>query len=683
MMSPVALTSVVALLCSLLVTLCSAAGALSAPPSYPVFGTKRYTRGNLVPTSEYGSGGIGGGALSGALGLPVYHRLPSGRYYDAPLTSPQYFPFAPYQQPSSTVDYYDDTGYYGDGAKSFYYLPPPPPPQPQHRRYQRNNERYTSYGLPTYRGEYKPTPYYYAHGPSYSYTDDHESSNPLDDLHEEMLQEDERERALDYYPVGQEQWYESPSRPDSAFLRNLILYNQQLQNYGRGMSMLQQQQRPMIDGSNEDDFEDYDEPEPDYEYEGAIADPEPGYDSYYGAGYAAPAAAGGARYEASGGSAASNNRDALSKLSSLRSSMAMNQIDDDDDEEVQELKSLIHQQKSNQQRLPPMFVDKMAPFVLKNQQFPAPPTPSSSYQKQHPAQYQIQHQQQQQQQQQQKQAQEQLQRQQQQQQQQHQRQKEQQQKQLLQQQQQQQQLFQEQQREQQRLKELQLQQQQQKQERELKQQQLLRTLSSDYQAAYEPTDSWQKDSPSYNAYDYDNEYDDGSWSHWDRKRNVQPKKATFASKTTSPVTTTTTTKTKVTTTVKPAAVPTSTTSAPVTIKPVAHQPGQKEVVLPRPTNPRNAFSASLLNAVAPSTAHQQQQQQHGVMKVDQGSMAKQIKSSKIYDTIKAMVNMRQQMEDADLRQQLEHQKQLAHIRKRFVSNEESLVQQLDGLKRSA
>uniref|UniRef100_A0A182F6B9 Uncharacterized protein n=1 Tax=Anopheles albimanus TaxID=7167 RepID=A0A182F6B9_ANOAL len=561
MMTPV--TSAIALLCSLLLTLRSAAGSLPAAPSYPVFGTKRYTRGNLIPTSEYGGGS---GALSGALGLPVYHRLPTGRYYDAPLTSPQYFPFAPYQQmqPSSS-DYYDDTGYYGDGAKSFYYLPPPPQPQSQHLRYQRNNERYTSYGLPTYRGEYKPTPYYYAHGPSYSYTDDHESSNPLDDLHEEMLQEDERERAMDYYPVGQEQWYESPSRPDSAFLRNLILYNQQLQNFNRGTPM-QQQQRSMIDGSNEDDFEEYDEPEQDYEYDGAIPDPEPGYDSYYGAGYAAPDA--GTRYETSGGNSASSNRDALSKLNSLRSSMAMNHIDDEDDEEVQELKSLIHQQKSSQQRLPPMFVDKMAPFVLKNQH--------------------------------------------------------------------------------------------------------------DYQPAYEPTDNWQKDSPSYNAYDYDNEYDDGSWSHWDRKRNVQPKKATFASKTTPQETTTT----KATITAKPAgaSVPTSTTSAPVTIKAVAHQPGQKEVVLPRPTNPRNAFSATLLNAVDPSTAHQQQ---HGVMKVDEGSMAKQMKSSKIYDTIKAMVNMRQHMEDADLRQQLEHQKQLAHIRKRFVSNEESLVQQLDGLKRSA
>ena len=41
------------------------------------------------------------------------------------------------------------------------------------------------------------------------------------------------------------------------------------------------------------------------------------------------------------------------------------------------------------------------------------------------------------------------------------------------------------------------------------------------------------------------------------------------------------------------------------------------------------------------------------------------------------------LQGADLRQQLEHQKQLAHIHKRFVSNEESLVQQLDGLKRSA
>uniref|UniRef100_A0A182PMM3 Uncharacterized protein n=1 Tax=Anopheles epiroticus TaxID=199890 RepID=A0A182PMM3_9DIPT len=650
MISMVPLAWTVALCC--LVSLGNAASSLPSSSSgssdssssssngFPVFGTKRYARSNLLPSSEYG----GGQGLS----LPVYH-MPNARYYDTQLP-PQYFPFAPYQPSVVGSDYYDDVGYYGDTGKGYYYQP-----QPQHRRYQRNNERYTSYGLPTYRGEYKPTPYYYAHGPSYSYSDDHESSNPLDDLHEEMLQEDERERARDYYPVGQEQWYESPTRPDSAFLRNLIMYNSQLSNFAgtRG------RQLPPLDMSNEEDFEEYDDTEPDYEYDVPIADTRPSYDNFFpGNGYPAESVPG---Y----GVGPASSRNTFSQLNSFRNSMAKNQIDEDD-EEVQELKSLIHQQK-NSQRLPPMLMDKMAPFVLKQQQ----PYPTASNQPQQQVQQQV-HQRQS------KQQYQQLQPQQLQQQQLLlQRQKEQ----LLQQQRQQEQLLQQQQQQkeqllqQQRLKEQQqllLKQQQLEAEKQLqkeqKQQQLLRTLSSDYQPAYgQQSDSWQKDSPSYNAYDYDaDEYDD-SWSHWDRKRNVQPKKATFA-------TTTTTTK-------KPVKVTSTSTVEPATSKPAKANgsSGQKEVVLPRPTNPRNLFAANLIHAV------DETRMQLGKPKVDDGSTKhKETKSSKIYDALRAMMNTKQQdMEGADLRQQLEHQKQLAHIHKRFVSNEESLVQQLDGLKRSA
>ncbi|KFB39421.1 AGAP008083-PA-like protein [Anopheles sinensis] len=482
--------------------------ASSTASSSAVFGTKRYARSNLIPSGDYGSQ-VGGLPLP-----PVYHLPSAARYYDTQVP-PQYFPYAPYQAPSS--DYYDDSGYYGDAAKSYYYMP-----QPQHRRYQRNNERYTSYGMPTYRGEYKPTPYYYAPGPSYSYSDDHESSNPLDDLHEEMLQEDERERARDYYPVGQEQWYESPTRPDSAFLRNLILYNQQLQAFSNGRG---KPQLPPLDMSNEEDFEEYDDPEADYEYDLPLpTDSRGNYDSYYGT-------AGGYPSDLSYGGSP-DNRNAFSKLNSFRNSMAKNQIDEED-EEVQELKSLIHQQKQNSQRLPPLL------------------------------------------------------------------------------------------------------------------------------------------------------YDD-SWSHWDRKRNVQPKKATFAGKTTTPrsVLKTSTTKKTTTTTKKPAHSGTSTTVTPApTDKQAAPKPGsgQKEVVLPRPTNPRNLFAATLINAVDESRA-----QQAAANKAEENAnKLKQAKSNKIYDTIKAMINMRQNIEDAELRQQLEQQKQLAHIHKRFVANEESLVQELDGLKRSA
>lgn len=88
-----------------------------------------------------------------------------------------------------------------------------------------------SFGLPTYRGEYKPTQYYYAQSPRYNYFDDRAgANNPLDDLHEEMLQEDERERQSNL-PVGQEQWFQNAGHPRSltnTFLNNLILYNNKL-----------------------------------------------------------------------------------------------------------------------------------------------------------------------------------------------------------------------------------------------------------------------------------------------------------------------------------------------------------------------------------------------------------------------------------------------------------------------
>lgn len=93
------------------------------------------------------------------------------------------------------------------------------------------------YGLPTYTGEYHPKPYYYSHGPSYRYYDDRGSkpaNNPLDDLHEQIQQEDARERQREemersYYG---EDYQPTVNRPDtkltSAFLKNLIAYNKQM-----------------------------------------------------------------------------------------------------------------------------------------------------------------------------------------------------------------------------------------------------------------------------------------------------------------------------------------------------------------------------------------------------------------------------------------------------------------------
>ncbi len=147
--------------------------------SYPVFGTKRYHR-----------------AINAKGIMPVYNAP----YYEEPV------PVQAYPR-------------YPSESNNFYYLP-------------RRESQY--YGLPTYRGEYKPTQYYYAHSPSYSYYDDRsEQANPLDDLHEEMLQEDQRERQRDY-SIGQETWYENPATKQdkltNVFLKNLIAYNNKQMN---------------------------------------------------------------------------------------------------------------------------------------------------------------------------------------------------------------------------------------------------------------------------------------------------------------------------------------------------------------------------------------------------------------------------------------------------------------------
>lgn len=89
-------------------------------------------------------------------------------------------------------------------------------------------EREYLYGKPTYHGEYNPSRFYYARAPSYSLYDDHaEPSNPLDDLHEEMLHEDQRDQQQ--WPAGKTQWFQSTDQPKSLtnnFIKNLMLYNE-------------------------------------------------------------------------------------------------------------------------------------------------------------------------------------------------------------------------------------------------------------------------------------------------------------------------------------------------------------------------------------------------------------------------------------------------------------------------
>ncbi|KAL5282083.1 hypothetical protein ACFFRR_005380 [Megaselia abdita] len=84
------------------------------------------------------------------------------------------------------------------------------------------------YGMPTYQGEYMPQPYYYAKSPRYSYLEDPEepTSNPLDDLHEEIRYEEQKD--LDY-------WYDHKQREAQTnnFLRNLIAYNREIEEEER------------------------------------------------------------------------------------------------------------------------------------------------------------------------------------------------------------------------------------------------------------------------------------------------------------------------------------------------------------------------------------------------------------------------------------------------------------------
>lgn len=123
------------------------------------------------------------------------------------------------------------------------------------------------YGKPTYHGEYKPTRYYYARAPNFNYNDDHmESENPLDDLHEEMLQEDQRDRKQ-HMPIGQPQWLQNTGQPKSLtnnFIKNLMLYN----NNNDGYNPIERQSESSLSIGHNGDIDDMYESLP---YDGGFA----------------------------------------------------------------------------------------------------------------------------------------------------------------------------------------------------------------------------------------------------------------------------------------------------------------------------------------------------------------------------------------------------------------------------
>lgn len=196
---------------------------LSLP--YPVYGVKSYRRS--VPVKNQ---------------LSYYQ--PSPQYDDQPTDSR--FP-----SPSHRQSYPSDDNYFLNDGVGY-----------------RDPQSYQSFGKPTYSGEYRPKQYYYAHGPKYnSFEERLENSNPLDYLHEEMFQEEQRERQ-NSWPTGMEQWFQNNGQPKSLtdeFLKNLVVYNGKAaadQDYEREP---EREVEPLSDYDDEDlyyggqNFETYDQ----------------------------------------------------------------------------------------------------------------------------------------------------------------------------------------------------------------------------------------------------------------------------------------------------------------------------------------------------------------------------------------------------------------------------------------
>ncbi|CAG9797571.1 unnamed protein product [Chironomus riparius] len=151
------------------------------------------------------------------------------------------------QQPQRTADDYN----YRSNPSYFYY--------PQ----QRDQYQEQLYGIPTYHGDYNPKPYYFAR-PSYMTEDDRlETTNPLDYLHEEILEENER------------------ARNNAAFMQNLALYNKQLDSLqGRTQQLQQIQELYNLKPNSEfDDYEMIEQPTDWYDQTAILLDPNT-YENY-------------------------------------------------------------------------------------------------------------------------------------------------------------------------------------------------------------------------------------------------------------------------------------------------------------------------------------------------------------------------------------------------------------------
>ncbi|CRL01227.1 CLUMA_CG014245, isoform A [Clunio marinus] len=168
---------------------------------------------------------------------------------------------------------------------------------------------------------------------------------------------------------------------------------------------------------------------------------------------------------------------------------------------------------------------------------------------------------------------------------------------------------------------------------------------------------WQQDMPQENDDSTEPEYDEDEWINWDQKRNIQPKKDygltddKHEKQKNIKIETVTT--------------PTSVTTEKSKLITKIHK-GQKEVVLPRPATPvRKPFSEPIMKMMK--------------SKSDADEKARKMEQTPpIYKTIKQIIDMEQNLNHLS-----SNEIPTSKIRKRFVTNEEALVQQLNGLKRTS
>lgn len=181
--------------------------------AYPYYDAKRYQRAQLsLPTTP-----------------SVISQIPRQSYYN------HYYKQQPAPHHYDQQDNSDFNSRAYVASTGFYHYPS-------------HNSKY--YGLPTYQGEYMPQPYYYAKSPRYSYYEDPEepTSNPLDDLQDEIRYEEQKDL---------EDWYDHKQREAETnnFLRNLIAYNREIN----------EEERLEQENENHKDYEDYIGMDYDYE----------------------------------------------------------------------------------------------------------------------------------------------------------------------------------------------------------------------------------------------------------------------------------------------------------------------------------------------------------------------------------------------------------------------------------